>query len=139
SLTGLVLNSVIGSGIFGLPSVVAGLLGRAGIYAYFIAAVGIGVIMGCFAEVVPVSRGRRTVPLCARGLRAADGDPDGMAGVAGATHRICCCGKSLHRLSRRVLAAGERATAASRGAYGSRRHPRGGELPRRRARRGSQQ
>ena len=51
SLTGLVLNSIIGSGIFGLPSLVAGLLGRAGIYAYFIAAVGIGVIMGCFAEV----------------------------------------------------------------------------------------
>jgi amino acid transporter len=51
SLTGLVLNSIIGSGIFGLPSVVAGLLGRAGVYAYLIAAVGIGVIMGCFAEV----------------------------------------------------------------------------------------
>jgi amino acid transporter len=51
SLTGLVLNSIIGSGIFGLPSVVAGLLGRAGIYAYLIAAVGIGVIMACFAEV----------------------------------------------------------------------------------------
>src|SRR5256712_12640095 len=46
SLTGLVLNSIIGSGIFGLPSLVAGLLGRAGIYAYFIAAVGIGVVMG---------------------------------------------------------------------------------------------
>ncbi len=51
SLTGLVLNSIIGSGIFGLPSVVSGLLGRAGIYAYLIAAAGIGVIMACFAEV----------------------------------------------------------------------------------------
>ncbi len=51
SLTGLVLNSIIGSGIFGLPSVVAGLLGRAGIYAYLIAALGIGAIMACFAEV----------------------------------------------------------------------------------------
>ena len=51
SLAGLVLNSIIGSGIFGLPSVVAGLLGRAGIFAYLIAAAGIGVIMGCFAEV----------------------------------------------------------------------------------------
>lgn len=51
SLTGLVLNSIIGSGIFGLPSVVAGLLGRASVYAYLIAAVGIGVIMACFAEV----------------------------------------------------------------------------------------
>jgi amino acid transporter len=51
SLTGLVLNAIIGSGIFGLPSVVAGLLGRASVYAYLIAAVGIGVIMACFAEV----------------------------------------------------------------------------------------
>ncbi len=51
SLTALVLNSIIGSGIFGLPSVVAGLLGRASVYAYLVAAAGIGVIMACFAEV----------------------------------------------------------------------------------------
>jgi APA family basic amino acid/polyamine antiporter len=51
SLTALVLNSIIGSGIFGLPSVVAGLVGRASPFAYLVAAAGVGVIMACFAEV----------------------------------------------------------------------------------------
>jgi APA family basic amino acid/polyamine antiporter len=51
SLTALVLNSIIGSGIFGLPSVVAGLVGRASVFAYLVAAAGVGVIMACFAEV----------------------------------------------------------------------------------------
>ena len=51
TLTGLVLNSIIGSGIFGLPSVVAGLVGKAGPWAYLVAAAGVGVIMACFAEV----------------------------------------------------------------------------------------
>lgn len=51
SLAALVLNSIIGSGIFGLPSVVAGLLGTASTYAYLIAALGVGIIMACFAEV----------------------------------------------------------------------------------------
>lgn len=51
SLTALVLNGIIGSGIFGLPSVVAGLVGAASPLAYLFAAAGIGVIMACFAEV----------------------------------------------------------------------------------------
>ena len=51
TLTGLVLNSIIGSGIFGLPSVVAGSLGKASPWAYLVAAGGVGIIMACFAEV----------------------------------------------------------------------------------------
>ena len=51
SLAALMVNSVIGSGIFGLPSIVAGLVGKASVVAYVIAAAGIGVIMACFAEV----------------------------------------------------------------------------------------
>jgi APA family basic amino acid/polyamine antiporter len=51
SLTALVINSIIGSGIFGLPSVVAMRLGRASPLAYLLAAVVIGIIMGCLAEV----------------------------------------------------------------------------------------
>jgi amino acid transporter len=51
TLAALVVNTIIGSGIFGLPSVVAGLLGKASPLAYLIAAAGIGVIMACFAEV----------------------------------------------------------------------------------------
>ena len=51
SLTALVINSTIGSGIFGLPSVVGGMLGPASVYAYLLAAAGIGIIMACLAEV----------------------------------------------------------------------------------------
>ena len=51
TLVALVLNSIIGSGIFGLPAVVAGKLGAASIWAYLVAAAGIAVIVACFAEV----------------------------------------------------------------------------------------
>jgi basic amino acid/polyamine antiporter, APA family len=51
TLTALVINSIIGSGIFGLPSVVAGYLGKRSPLAYLIAAAGMGIIIACFAEV----------------------------------------------------------------------------------------
>ena len=51
TLTALVINSIIGSGIFGLPSVVAGYLGKQSPLAYLVAAAGIGVVIACFAEV----------------------------------------------------------------------------------------
>jgi APA family basic amino acid/polyamine antiporter len=51
TLTALIVNSIVGSGIFGLPSVVAGYLGRWSPLAYLIAAAGVAVIMACFAEV----------------------------------------------------------------------------------------
>jgi amino acid transporter len=51
TLVALVVNSVIGSGIFGLPDDVARLVGRAAPLAYLAAAAGIGVVMACFAEV----------------------------------------------------------------------------------------
>src|SRR5262245_28123660 len=51
TLAALVLNSIIGSGIFGLPAVVAAKLGAASTWAYLVAAAGIAVIVGCFAEV----------------------------------------------------------------------------------------
>jgi len=50
SLAALAVNSVIGSGIFGLPSVVAGLVGRASPVAVLFAGAAMGVIMGCYAE-----------------------------------------------------------------------------------------
>jgi amino acid transporter len=46
-----VLNAVIGSSVFGLPSVVAGELGAASPLAWLLAAVGMALIVGCFAEV----------------------------------------------------------------------------------------
>jgi basic amino acid/polyamine antiporter, APA family len=51
SLTALVVNSIIGSGVFGLPSTVAGILGKFSPMAVLLAGVGMGVIFGCFAEV----------------------------------------------------------------------------------------
>jgi amino acid transporter len=51
SLAALTVNSVIGSGVFGLPGTVAGLLGRRSILAVLVAGAAIGVIMMCFAEV----------------------------------------------------------------------------------------
>ncbi len=51
SLVALVVNSILGSGVFGLPSTVAGLLGNHSPYAVLAAGAGMGVIMGCFAEV----------------------------------------------------------------------------------------
>jgi basic amino acid/polyamine antiporter, APA family len=47
----LVVNSVIGSGVFGLPSVVAGLVGRASVLAVVLAGAAIAIVMACFAEV----------------------------------------------------------------------------------------
>ena len=51
SLAALTINSIIGSGVFGLPSVVAGLTGTASPWAVLVAGAGVGIIMACFAEV----------------------------------------------------------------------------------------
>jgi APA family basic amino acid/polyamine antiporter len=51
SLLALAINSIIGSGIFGLPSAVAALIGKASPIAVLIAGAAMGLIMGCYAEV----------------------------------------------------------------------------------------
>jgi amino acid transporter len=51
SLVALVVNSIIGSGVFGLPSTVAGIIGNYCPYAVLAAGAGMSVIIGCFAEV----------------------------------------------------------------------------------------
>lgn len=51
TLVALTLNSIIGSGIFGVPAEVIRLVGTAAPLACLLAAVGVGVIMACFAEV----------------------------------------------------------------------------------------
>ncbi len=57
TLTALVVNAIIGSGIFGLPDDIARELGAAAPLAYVLAALGIGVVMACFAEVASQFRG----------------------------------------------------------------------------------
>ncbi|MGH9494555.1 MAG: APC family permease [Candidatus Sulfotelmatobacter sp.] len=51
SLAALIVNCIIGSGVFGLPSVLAALLGRASILAVLLGAVAMAIILTCFAEV----------------------------------------------------------------------------------------
>jgi basic amino acid/polyamine antiporter, APA family len=51
SMVALAVNCILGSGIFGLPSLLAGLLGRASVLAVLIAALAMGVIIACYAEV----------------------------------------------------------------------------------------
>ncbi len=50
-LAALTVNCIIGSGVFGLPSVLAAKVGRASILAVALAGAAIGVVMACFAEV----------------------------------------------------------------------------------------
>jgi basic amino acid/polyamine antiporter, APA family len=45
------INCIIGSGVFGLPSVIAGVLGNASPFAWIFAAAATGLVMACFAEV----------------------------------------------------------------------------------------
>ena len=51
SMVALAINCIVGSGIFGLPATVAGLLGRLSPLAVLAAGVGMGVIIACYAEV----------------------------------------------------------------------------------------
>jgi basic amino acid/polyamine antiporter, APA family len=51
SLVALAINCILGSGIFGLPATVAGLVGGASPAAVLLAGAGMGVIIACYAEV----------------------------------------------------------------------------------------
>lgn len=51
SLVALTVNCVIGSGVFGLPSELARLIGGASVLAVLFAAAAVGVVLACFAEV----------------------------------------------------------------------------------------
>jgi basic amino acid/polyamine antiporter, APA family len=51
SLAALIVNSIVGSGVFKLPSEIAGLIGTASTWAVLAVGAMVGVIMACFAEV----------------------------------------------------------------------------------------
>jgi len=51
SLAALIVNCIIGSGVFGLPSALAQKAGRASILGVVLAGAAVGVVMACFAEV----------------------------------------------------------------------------------------
>jgi basic amino acid/polyamine antiporter, APA family len=50
-MTALVINTIIGSGVFGLPAELTRLLGRASPFAIILGALGVAIIMACMAEV----------------------------------------------------------------------------------------
>jgi len=47
----LIVNCIIGSGVFGLPSILASLVGRASVVAVMLAVLVVAIIMACFSEV----------------------------------------------------------------------------------------
>jgi APA family basic amino acid/polyamine antiporter len=51
TMTALVINTIIGSGVFGLPAELTRLLGRASPFAIILGALGVAIIMACMAEV----------------------------------------------------------------------------------------
>jgi len=51
SLAALTVNCIIGSGVFGLPAVLAQKVGRASVLAVLLGGAAAGVVMACFAEV----------------------------------------------------------------------------------------
>lgn len=51
SMVALTVNCMIGSGVFGLPSILVSLIGRSSVLAIVLAAAAVAVIMACFAEV----------------------------------------------------------------------------------------
>jgi basic amino acid/polyamine antiporter, APA family len=51
SLAALTINCIVGSGVFGLPSVISAQVGNASPFAWIFAALASGLIMACFAEV----------------------------------------------------------------------------------------
>src|SRR3989442_2252193 len=63
TMTALVINAIIGSGIFGLPSELTRLLGRASPLAMLVAAFAMATMILCMAEVAPVLRGGLAIPL----------------------------------------------------------------------------
>jgi len=66
SLVGLVLNSVVGSSIFGLPSVIASLTGNASPWVVLLAGAAMAVIVACYAEVASQFSGSGGTYLYAR-------------------------------------------------------------------------
>lgn len=51
SLAALVVNCIIGSGVFGLPALLAKLVGQSSVTAVMVAAAATAIIMACFAEI----------------------------------------------------------------------------------------
>src|SRR5271169_6029729 len=51
SLVALTVNSILGSGIFGLPAVIAAVLGNLSPWAVLLAGAAMGVIVSCYGEV----------------------------------------------------------------------------------------
>jgi hypothetical protein len=104
SLAALMLNTIIGASIFGLPSLLAAHLGRFSPVGYLVTAVGIAAIAACLAEVrLAVSPGRRAIPICQSCLRTVCSDPSRLAYLADPDRRLRGGCRSLCVISGPVL------------------------------------
>ena len=112
TLAALMVNIVIGGGIFGLPSTVAGILGGQSPIAYLIAACGNWTIAACVAEVASRFQQAGGPYLYTKTAFARFGPADGMASVVDAHQLRCRSGQRFHRLPVGVLAASQGASTA---------------------------
>src|SRR3974377_1865707 len=131
SMVALAVNCILGSGIFGLPSLVAGLLGRASPLAMLLAGAGMGLIIGCYAEVGSQFTETGGTYLY---LRHAFGRLVGLqVGWMSLLARLTASAPRVHPLGavpRRVWAGGAGAAAKTRGHHAVHRRPGERELPR---------
>src|SRR6266581_5823803 len=140
TMTALVINCIIGTGIFGLPGELTRLLGRASPIAMVLAALGIAIIMGCLAEVASqFAEPGGPYPLCPHRLRSIPWhagwvvSPSGRCGWSGG---LCC---SVRELPYSFSAIPAKCLATSIADCHSDRDSRSGELSRSPQRRHSEQ
>ena len=140
SMVALAINSILGSGVFGLPSVVAGLLGGASPRAVLLAGAAMTVIIACYAEVASQFEETGGTYLY---LRHAFGRLIGLqVGWMSLLSRLTACAAAREPaggVPGRVLAGGHPPVAAPARDRGISGHADRGQLPRRRFRRARQQ
>ncbi len=106
SMAALTVNCIIGSGVFGLPAVLALKVGRASVLAVVLGGAAAGVIMACFAEVSSRFKETGGPYLYARAAFGRFmGIQVGLAGLVRAADRVRCECQLVRGLRGRILAA----------------------------------
>jgi hypothetical protein len=115
SLVALVVNSIIGSGVFGLPSTVAALIGNYSPYAVLAAGVGHERDHRLLRRGrIALSAGRRPLPLRPRRLRPPHGHSNRLDALARPSRRARRQRQLIRNLSRRVFSPRQRSPAPRR-------------------------
>jgi amino acid transporter len=105
TMTALVINGIIGAGIFALPGELGRLLGRASPFAMIFASAAMGIIMACVAEVASQFTEPGGAYLYTRtAFGAFRRDADWLVFPARSCRGSSSSGQPFRRLSRAVLA-----------------------------------